>query len=157
MRTSLLLVLVAILVVSFHPLVAAQPRPEQQAIESQAKKEVLQASEAVDRAIREKNTAALAPILSDDLEYTNQFGELLSKAQWLANIRSGKLTTVTLLHEVAGVHVFGDSAVLIGISHTTFVYKDKTSDTPRRFTRFFVKQDGSWQLVAQHVCVIGEQ
>jgi ketosteroid isomerase-like protein len=157
MRKPLFLVGILILVVGFDRRIEAQTGHAQQTVRSQAEKEVLQASEAVDEAIRQKNTDALASILSDDLEYTNQFGELLSKTQWLANIRSGKLTTVTLLHDVAGLHVFENSAVLIGISHTTFVYDGKPSDTPRRFTRFFVKQNGSWRLVAQHVCVISGQ
>src|ERR1700688_3452973 len=90
MRKSLFLVGLVILLVGFDRPIEAQTGHGQQAVKSQAEKEVLQASEAVDQAIREKNTDALAPILSDDLEYTNQFGELLSKTQWLANIRSGK-------------------------------------------------------------------
>jgi ketosteroid isomerase-like protein len=155
MRISRVLVCSAIFAVSFHPLGIAQPTP--QVAHTQAEKEVLEASETIDRGIREVRPEIMAPVLSDDLEYTNQFGEVLSKTQWLDNVRSGKMNTVTLLHEVAGLHVYGDSAVLIGISHTTFIYEGKTSSTPRRFTRFFVKQDGRWKMVAQHVCTIAEQ
>ena len=157
MRKFLFFVVLVILLVGFDRPIKAQMGHGQQVDESQARKEVIQASEAVDQAIRDKNADALAPILSDELEYTNQFGELLSKSQWLANIRSGKLTTVTLRHEVADVHVFENSAVLIGISHTSFIYNGKSSDTPRRFTRFFVKQNDNWRLVAQHVCSISGQ
>lgn len=148
---------VAIFAIAFQLSQAVQAAPRPQEADSPAAKEVREASETIDRGIREKNPAVMAPFLSDDLEYTNQFGELLSKPQWLANVSSGKLNTVTLLHDVAALHVYGDSAVLIGISHTTFIYKDKTSSTPRRFTRFFVKQDGHWRMVAQHVCTIAEQ
>jgi len=47
--------------------------------------------------------------------------------------------------------------VLTGISHTVFEYKGSTSETPRRFTRFFVKQGGKWLLVGQHVTAFAEQ
>jgi hypothetical protein len=86
MRTSLLLVLAAILSCNFTSPVEADPRPAQNAGDSTARKEVLDASEAVDRAMVDKNMNVMASFLSDELEYTNQFGEVLTKAQWLENI-----------------------------------------------------------------------
>lgn len=123
----------------------------------QAKNQVLKVNDDVDEAIRAKDTDSLGRILSDDLDYTNQMGELITKAQWLSNIRSGKLTTVALRHQVVHVHVFRSAAVLVGLSKTTFVYKGVENNSPRRFTRVYVKQDGAWRLVAQHVSAIGRQ
>ena len=157
MRTSLLLVLAAILSCNFTSQVAAYPRSAQSAGDSTARKEVLDASEAVDRAMVDKNMSVMASLLSDELEYTNQFGEVLTKAQWLDNIGSEKLKHVTFDHKVANLHIYGDAAVLTGISHTIFEYKGAVSTTPRRFTRFFVKQDGKWLLVGQHVTAIAER
>jgi len=157
MRNRLKLLSWVIFVFSLSAGLTLHARPAPQTAKSPAEAEVIAASEAIDQGIRDRNTDAMAEHLSDNLRYTNQFGELLTKSQWRANVRSGKLNTVTLLHEVADLHVFGDSAILIGISHTTFIYNDKTSSTPRRFTRFFIKQQGRWQMVAQHVCTISEQ
>jgi ketosteroid isomerase-like protein len=67
------------------------------------------------------------------------------------------LKNVTFDHKVANLHIYGDAAVLTGISHTTFEYKGAVSKTPRRFTRFFVKQGGKWLLVGQHVTAIAER
>ena len=120
-------------------------------------KEIIDASEMIDRGIREVNTDMMAVHISDDLEYTNQFGELISKSLWLSNKKSGKLKDLSLIHDVVDLHVYGDSALLIGISHTTFIYNGKTSSSPRRFTRFFIKQNGVWLMVAQHVCTIADQ
>ena len=92
-----------------------------------------------------------------ELEYTNQFGEVLTKAQWLDNIGAEKLKHVSFDHKVANLHIYGDAAVLTGFSHTVFEYKGTVSKTPRRFTRFFVKQGGKWLLVGQHVTAIAER
>jgi hypothetical protein len=56
--------------------------------------------------------------LSDQLEYTNQFGEVLTKAQWLNNIGTEKLRHISFDHKVADLQIYGDAAVLTGVSHT---------------------------------------
>lgn len=157
MRTLLLLVLAVMLSCSFAAPVAAQAYAAQSPGESAARQEVLDASEALDRAMLDKNMSAMAALLSDQLEYTNQFGEVLSKAQWLDNIGTEKLRHVSFDHKVASLHIYGDAAVLTGISHTVFEYKGAVSETPRRFTRFFVKQGGQWLLAGQHVVAIAER
>jgi ketosteroid isomerase-like protein len=157
MRTSLLLAFAVMLSCNFTSPVEAHPQPSQSAGDSAARKEVLDASEAVDRAMVDRDMSVMASLLSDELEYTNQFGEVLTKAQWLDNIGSEKLMHVTFDHKVANLHIYGDAAVLTGISHTIFEYKGSASKTPRRFTRFFVKRDGKWLLVGQHVTAIAER
>jgi len=156
-RTLLPLVFAVVLSWHFTMPVEAQPHAAQNMRESAARKEVIEASEALDRAMLDKNMSAMAALLSDELEYTNQFGEVLTKAQWLDNIGSEKLKHVSFDHKVANLHIYGDAAVLTGISHTVFEYKGSTSETPRRFTRFFVKQGGKWLLVGQHVTAFAEQ
>ena len=123
----------------------------------QARREVIEVSNAIDRAVAKDDADALAPYLSDELEYTQQTGLLLSKADWLARERSKKIVNVELKHEIGHVHVFDNAAVLTGVSHSKVMFNGKMSDVPRRFTRTFVKQNGKWLLAAQHVCVITEQ
>jgi hypothetical protein len=146
-------ILILVLSLTIAPVHA---RASQMASESpeRAKQEVLKASEDIDKAMWLKDTAEMGRHLSDTLEYTNQFGMLFSKAQWLENVRTGTLTIRYLKHDVVRIDVYGDSAVLIGISHATFVLNGKTSNTPRRFTRFFAKQNGEWLLVGQHFSAI---
>jgi uncharacterized protein (TIGR02246 family) len=120
----------------------------------ETKQEILQVNEAVGKAIRSKDTDGLARLLCDDFVYTNQTGELLTKEQMLANIRSGKLTTVQQRYDSLVPHIFGNTVVLTGISRTTLVYDGNRSDGPRRFTRVYVKQDGVWRLAAQHVSLV---
>lgn len=122
----------------------------------QIKKEVLAVNESVGLAIRSGDTQALGKILSDTFVYTNQTGELLGKAQMLANIQSGKLTTVAQHYSDIRLHMYGDTIVMTGISTTSLVYQGKPSDGPRRFTRIYIKQNGQWRLVAQHVTLVAK-
>jgi len=150
-----MLVLASVFLTPFtQSLTAAQDAPESSA---QIAKEVRKVSEDIDQAMWRKDTAAMGRHISDDLEYTNQFGMLFTKAQWLDNVRTGKLTIRYLKHDIVRIDAFENSAVLIGISHATFVLDGKTSNTPRRFTRMFVKQGGEWQLVGQHFSAIEKQ
>jgi len=119
-----------------------------------SQKEVLEASEALDRAMMRKDIPEMGRHLSDDLEYTNQFGTLITKAKWLETIRTGAFNISYLKHDVVRIHVYGDSAVLLGISHAVFTLNGAKSETPRRLTRMFVKQNGEWLLVGQHVSAI---
>ena len=122
----------------------------------QIKREVLAVNESVGLAIRSGDTQALGKILSDTFEYTNQTGELLGKAQMLANIQSGRLTTVAQHYSDYRLNIYGETVVLTGISTTSLVYKGQPSDGPRRFTRVYIKQNGQWRLVAQHVTLVAK-
>jgi hypothetical protein len=124
----------------------------------QAKKEVLMVSGQIDKAVGANDAEGLGANVSDQLEYTLQSGEVLSKADWQARLRSKKIKTIVLEHEVSHVHVYnGDTVVLTGVSHSTVMFKGKLSNTPRKFTRTFVKQGGTWMLVAQHVTLVSAE
>ena len=155
MRRLLELTLLALLWVGFIGFRVSAAQEAQEPIE-QIKKEVLAVNESVGLAIRTGDTDALGNILSDTFDYTNQTGELLGKAQMLANIRSGRLTTVAQHYSDYRLKIYGDTVVLTGISETSLVYKGKPSDGPRRFTRIYIKQNGQWRLVAQHVTLVAK-
>src|SRR5580698_7232235 len=99
-----ILSLVSIFLATFcHSLPAARNSPESA---EKMKAEVQKVSEDIDQAMWHKDIAAMGRHISDDLEYTNQFGTLFSKAQWLDNVRTGKLTIRYLKHDVMRVDVF---------------------------------------------------
>ena len=159
MMTLRKLILLALPAITLVGLIGSEPASAEDTPESadQARQEVIKVSNAIDQALAKDDADALAPYLSDELEYTQQTGLLLSKADWLARERSKKIVNVALKHEIGHVHVFGNAAVLTGVSHSKVVFSGKVSNEPRRFTRTFVKQGGTWLLVAQHVCVIARQ
>jgi len=145
--------LLIFVVISSLQVCAAWAQSPQERIE-QTKKEVLAVNEKVGLAIRTGDTKALSQILSDTFDYTNQTGELLDKAQMLANIRSGKLSTISQDYGDYHFRIYGDTVVLTGISRTSLVYGGKPSKGPRRFTRIYINQNGRWLLVAQHVTLV---
>ena len=152
LRRSLLLALLAMGLTGFVTLQAAGAGDT--ASDEQAKQEAIKVSNAIDQALAKDDADALAPYLSDELEYTQQTGVLLGKADWLARVRSKKIINVVLEHEIGHVHVFGDTVILTGISHSKVIFSGKMSNDTRRFTRTFVKQGGTWLLAAQHVCIV---
>lgn len=154
-RRSVLLVLLAITLVCWMGFERANAEETPESVE-QAKQEVIKVSNQLDEALARNDADAVSPFLSDELEYTQQSGRLLSKADWLARLRAKKIDTVVMEHEVGHLHVFGNTVILTGVSHSKVVFSGKVSNEPRRFTRTFVRQNGKWLLAAQHVCVITE-
>jgi len=118
----------------------------------QIKKEVLQLEQEQDQAIADSDVKTLDRIWADKLIYTTPTGELLTKAQHLADFRSGVRKFETMQHDDIQAWVYGQNVVvLMGRSTSTLQYKGEISKGPRRFTNVFVKMDGRWQMVSHHV------
>lgn len=122
----------------------------------QIKAEVLKVNAELDRAVEKNDAEGLGPTVSDELEYTNQMGEVINKAQWQAHLRSGELKMITIRHQVDRMHFFENTVVVTGTSRSTVLFNGKVSHGPRKYTRVFVKQNGTWQLVAQHVSLVAK-
>jgi hypothetical protein len=80
-----------------------------------------------DAAIR-NDVAALDPLLADDLEYCTFRGNCLTKAEYLADIKSGRVRYVSGNPSVSKVKLFGDGAVVTGVATVTVV-RDGTEQT----------------------------
>ncbi len=78
----------------------------------------------------------------------NSDGQVMSKAQTLAEFRSGayKLTSSELAD--LSPHVFGNVAVVTMTANLKGKYKGAEIPGPVRSTDFFVKRDGKWLAVA---------
>jgi len=123
----------------------------------QIKQEVIRVSNEIDKAVAANDANGLETNISDELEYTTQTGDVLTKAEWQERTRNQKSHMLTIQHEVVHVHVFNaDTAVLTGISRSKVMFNGTLSATPRKFTRTFIKQNGKWLMVAQHVTLISE-
>jgi ketosteroid isomerase-like protein len=133
------------------PAAMAADTPESVA---QTKAEILKVNAELDRAVEMNDAEALGAVLSDRLQYTNQLGEIVNKAGWQDHVRSNQLKMLTIRHTVDGMEVFGNTVVLRGTSMSTVLFHGKKSEGPRKFTRVFLKQDGKWLLIAQHVSLV---
>jgi hypothetical protein len=123
----------------------------------QIKQEITRVSNEIDKAVGTNDAEGLATNVSDELEYTLQTGEVITKAEWQARVRNQKINMLSIDHKISHIHVFnGDTAVLTGVSRSKVIFKGKVSTTPRKFTRTFVKSNGKWLMVAQHVTLVSE-
>jgi len=114
------------------------------------------ADEAALRGLEEKwdaanlkgDAAALGAILADTFISTNAEGKTRTKAELLAELKSGTIKFQTSKVEDMKVFLYGDAAVVNGKWTGKFMLKGKPVDTVERFTDTFVRQNGQWRAVA---------
>ena len=96
-----------------------------------------------------RDVAAMEQIESDDFTITHGNGQVITKAQEIANLKRAGATDSSLSFstEETKVRVYGDTAILTGI----FVSKGKDSTQRSRYTDVYVRRNGRWQVVASHL------
>jgi hypothetical protein len=120
----------------------------------ETKKEILKIEEEHSMAVWNHDTAALERLLAANWAYTNERGEVLTKEQWINNIKNSKFGMDTIIHDDIRMDQFGDTVVLMGRSTSTLHYNDKTSHGPRRFELVFARMNGTWKLVGHFVSLV---
>jgi ketosteroid isomerase-like protein len=106
-------------------------------------------------ALKKHDTAALDKIWADDYMFINPRGELLTKAQRMANAKSGATTFEDIVPQREKLNVKGDTAVDIGrVSLKGTKYSGKEASGEYRYMNVWSKQQGEWKLVANQVTLI---
>jgi ketosteroid isomerase-like protein len=109
-----------------------------------------QAAVRADTAFLEQNTA-------DDYTFINARGMLRTKAQILADLKSGDVKLQSNDLDDLQVRVYGDTAVVTGRSTQKGQAYGQDASGQYRFTRMYVKRNGRWQSVAFQSTRIAEQ
>jgi uncharacterized protein (TIGR02246 family) len=78
----------------------------------------------------------------------NDDGQVKTRAQALAEVKSGVYKLASLELKDLNPHVFGDVAVVTMTAVLKGKYKGKDIPGPTRSTDFFVKRNGQWQAVS---------
>src|SRR5215472_5079148 len=96
------------------------------------------------------DATALDRIYAADFIGVGPSGTVRTKPQVISDFTSGDLKFQSITTDDVQVRVYGNTAVETGRS--TMIGQDKGQTVPRdtRFTRVWVKQQGSWRLVANH-------
>jgi len=89
-------------------------------------------------------------IIADDYTWTAPWGEVWTKAQDLALVKSGKVVITSWVLAEMKVRVYGDAAVVTGRSTIKETYKGEDVSGQYRWTHTWVKRAGRWQCVAGH-------
>lgn len=128
------------------------------ATNSPIEQEVLAAHRERLRALVSGDAATLDRLLSDDLTYTSVAGRVQSKAEIVADARSGALKVAAADADDVKVRVYaGTTAVVTYRSAASFVDRGQTIAGALRATSVYVKQDGRWQMVAQQLTRMASQ
>ena len=96
------------------------------------------------------DAAALKRIYSDDFIGVGPSGTVRTKSQVISDFTSGDLRFQSITTDDVRVRVYGNAAVETGRSTMDGQDKGKAVPHDTRFTRVWVKDHGSWRLVANH-------
>ena len=130
------------------------PRPQANAPEREAEREIRRLLEELAQAHLRSDGAALDRIRADDFVFTTADGRLLNKAQ--AAVGPSDYVLSTYEHDDIRVRVYGDTTVVTGSLTTEGTFRGRPRSGQLRWMRVFVKQHGSWQLVANQVTRIAQ-
>ena len=107
-------------------------------------------------AIVKKDMATLDRIVAPEWMISTPEGELQTKAQNDADLKSGAYNCESMKVDELKVSVFGDSAVVFGLGTEKSTYKGQDSSGQYRFTDVFVKRNGVWMAVATHASKVAK-
>jgi ketosteroid isomerase-like protein len=140
----------AILMMAFAALAFAQTM-------TKAEMEVLKINKEYDAAVVKNDVKALERILADDYVYTDTDGSMYNKMQDIELAKSGDLKFEYGMSDDVKVRVYGETAIVTGRWMSKGSYKGKTYEDKERYTSFYVKRAGRWQLVSDTAVNIREE
>ncbi len=100
------------------------------------------------QAVVKSDTAFLDQTTTDDFTSVNPRGALRTKAQVLADIKSGEIKITSNELDDLQVRIYGDTAVLTGRSTQKGQLQGQDNSGQFRFTRVYVKREGRWKSAA---------
>jgi len=104
-----------------------------------------------------RNIAFFDQILADDYIVTFSDGNVYTKAQEIANVKSGEDVATSVVGDDFKVRVYGDAAVVTYRMAVKGQYKGKDNSFLFRWTDTWIKKDGRWQVVAAHQSRIAQK
>lgn len=107
-----------------------------------------------DQAEQNKDAAALANLLADNIVYVDYDGSISTKQQFLADVKSADVTGEQINNEGVTVHLYGNVAVSTGIYRDKGMEKGKPFSRRGRFTNVWLNQNGKWACIASQSTLI---
>jgi hypothetical protein len=144
--TSLRLVMVAVVSGLAPRTAAAQAVPNPAAEDS-----VKALEEARGQALLRGDTATISRMTALEFNELTRFGTVRGRAANLRDVGSGMLRLTSVRFDSLSVRIYGDVAVLQGITDNTGTMGGVAFSGRIRYTRVFVRRDGRWQAITmQH-------
>ena len=108
-------------------------------------------------AVVKRDLAFLDRILADDYAWTASDGNVWSKAETLASLKSRDDVVSSCVTDDFKVRVYGDTALVTARSTFKETLHGKDVSGQERFTDTWVKRVGRWQCVAMHCSKIAQR
>lgn len=133
----------------------AQSPNQQTSQDSNSEKEVKDAIERYKAALLRRDVAALEKIWADDYVFVSASGDVLTKEQRLANVKSGA-TVLDSINEQENltIRVYQNSAVTTSRVTIKGQYSGQPVSGQYRSTLVWVKSSAGWQLVSNQLTAL---
>ena len=118
---------------------------------SEAEEELLKLEKEFAQAIVSNDLEGIGRIVADEWIIIDPNGDIVERTRFFEVINSGALTHDLMESEDFRVRVYGDGAVVTGLTRTKGKFMGQEFSTQERATDVFVKRDGRWQCVLTHL------
>ena len=125
-----------------------------QSSRSDSETKILALENAWNQAQIHHDATALSSLLPETFVYTDYDGTVMTKAQFLADLKDTAYVATLVVNENEHVFSYDNAAVVTGTYHTKGKYKGKPFEHWGRFTDMWVRQNSLWQCVASHTNLI---
>ena len=109
--------------------------------------ELLKLEKEFTEAVVRNDAEAIGRFLADDWVIIDADGGIVDKARFLGVIKSGDLSHQTMESDEVHVRIYGEAALVTGLTATKGKFIGQEFSTRERATDVFVKRDGRWQCV----------
>ena len=116
-----------------------------------SEEELLRVEKEFAEAIVKNDLEGIGRLVTDDWIIIEPNGEIVDRARFFEVIESGALTHEMMESENFRVRVYGDSAVVTGVTRTKGKFMGQEFSIQERATDVFVRRDGRWQCVLTHL------
>ena len=128
----------------------------QKSAPTKAEEEILVLNRSWAEAISKNDPKTLEQLFSDDVIVTAGNGTIRTKAEEIKDAAPGTkdpdfVWIKPFTTENERVRVYNEAAVVTGTAKWAFSYKGREANHERRYTHTYVKQQGEWKIVAQHI------
>ena len=114
-------------------------------------KAILQVEQNWCEAFRTNNVDAIAAIEDEDYTLTNSRAELSTRSDDIVQAKAHAIEYSKFDNHNQNVRLYGDTAVVTGITSLEGIAGDKPFKLDLRFTDILVRRNGEWKAVAGHV------
>ena len=116
-----------------------------------SEEELLKVEKEFAKAIVKNDLEGIERLVAVDWIIVGPDGEIVERARFFEVIKSGAMTHDAMESEDFRMRIYGDSAVVTGITRAKGKFMGQEFSTQERATDVFVKRDGRWQCVLTHL------